>query len=571
MKTKEKLIILLAGIIFLIPVLTSAQGLRTPAHEKKFVHDESPGDLYLPNAFDNKKLSPAYKLRKTASSNLMSSGIFTIQVNVDPGGQNIMGDAANEPSIAVNPLNGNQMAIGWRQFDNVLSNFRQAGWSFTDDAGLSWTFPGSIEQGVFRSDPVLDYDSSGNFYYNSLSKDTADNFFCKVFKSNNGAASWDNGTDAAGGDKQWMTIDRTSGVGSGNIYSFWTSFFSSCSPDFFTRSSNGGSSYENCTFADGEPNWGTMAVGNAGELYIGGGRQDTITDLVVCKSPNAKTPGSLITWDAPVFVFMDGFLGGGANVNPEGLLGQANIDVDRSGGPGQGNVYLLASVVRLSNFDPCDVMFSKSTDGGLSWSSPIRINDDISVDNTQWFGTMSVAPNGRIDAVWLDTRDAPQGSVLSALYYSYSTDQGNTWSVNEKLSASFDPNLGYPDQFKMGDYFDMVSDNTGAHLAWANTLNGEQDVYYSYITPQISVGLNEISKATDFSIYPNPAEGIFIIKGPARPSRVEIYNVMGEKVYTQTIFKTQSEIDISSQASGIYFLKIIDDDETIVLKKIIKE
>src|SRR4026209_646912 len=49
------------------------------------------------------------------------------QVNVNANGNNIVGDAANEPSICVDPTNGNKMSIGWRQFDSVASNFRQAG------------------------------------------------------------------------------------------------------------------------------------------------------------------------------------------------------------------------------------------------------------------------------------------------------------------------------------------------------------------------------------------------------------------------------------------------------------
>ena len=93
---------------------------------------------------------------------------------------------------------------------------------------------------------------------------------------------------------------------------------------------------------------------------------------------------------------------------------------------------------------------------------------------------MSVAPDGRIDVIWLDTRDHP-GTVISALYYSYSEDAGLTWSQNMKLSEYFDPHIGWPSQDKMGDYFDMYSDESGAHLAWANTLNGEQDVYYTHI------------------------------------------------------------------------------------------
>ena len=45
------------------------------------------------------------------------------QVNVDANGNNRIGDAANEPSICVDPTDGNKMSIGWRQFDSVLSNF----------------------------------------------------------------------------------------------------------------------------------------------------------------------------------------------------------------------------------------------------------------------------------------------------------------------------------------------------------------------------------------------------------------------------------------------------------------
>ncbi len=568
MQNKTQLILSIAAITLLSALSTSAQDTRKRADKNIQMHHETLGDPYLPNEFKNKKTSPAYKYRSGDALKIMTaSTIFTNQVNVDAGGQNILFDAANEPSIAVNPLNANEIVIGWRQFDNVASNFRQAGWSYTSDGGLTWTFPGVIEPGIFRSDPVLDFDSSGNFYYNSLTN--SPDFFCKVFKSINGGATWNTGTDAQGGDKQWMTIDRTTGVGSGNIYSSWTSDFSTCTPENFTRSTNGNISYESCIAVDGDPYWLMMAVGNSGELYLGGGSH--LSDsLVVSKSTNAQVPSSLIVWDFPITVFMDGYLNGAA-VNPAGLLGQVNIDIDRSNGPGQGNVYLLASLTRISNSDPGDVMFAKSTDGGLTWSSPMQINDDVSVNNTQWFGTMSVAPNGRIDAVWLDTRDDQFGLDSSALYYSYSTDQGSTWSVNEKLSASFDPHTGYPNQDKMGDYFDMVSDNSGAHLAWANTLNGEQDVYYSHIIPPVATAINETPGNTTISIFPNPANGAFVVIGAAKQSHIEIYTVPGEKIYSATILKTITKIDISSQPAGIYFLKIVNPDGSIVVKKIIRE
>jgi hypothetical protein len=169
-------------------------------------------------------------------------------------------------------------------------------------------------------------------------------------------------------------------------------------------------------------------------------------------------------------------------------------------------VYVLASVDPVSGNDPANVMFARSTDGGLSWDTPIRVNDDAGTTKYQWFGTMSVAPNGRIDAVWLDNRDVSSGSYLSSLYYSYSLDQGETWSVNERLSESFDPHVGWPDQEKMGDYFHMVSDNQSAHLAWCGTFNDEQDVYYGRITPLITAISNnpEPSSTAAVSCSPNP-------------------------------------------------------------------
>jgi hypothetical protein len=56
------------------------------------------------------------------------------------------------------------MVIGWRQFNSVTSNFRQSGNGYTTDGGTTWTFPGVLENNVFRSDPVLGSDDTGRFF-----------------------------------------------------------------------------------------------------------------------------------------------------------------------------------------------------------------------------------------------------------------------------------------------------------------------------------------------------------------------------------------------------------------------
>ena len=442
-------------------------------------HHEIKVDDYVPDLRKSQERSPAY--------NYSMNNIITVQVNVDVNGQNIVGDAANEPSIAVDPNDPNRMAIGWRQFNTVSNNFRQAGYGFTTNGGLTWTFPGVIEPGIFRSDPVLDADKDGNFFYNSLTN--SPEFLCDVFKSSDGGSSWDDGTFAQGGDKQWMTIDKTNGAGTGHNYSFWSYSYSVCNPDFFTRSTDGGESFEDCISIPNDPFWGTLAVNSDGELYIGA---SIGSDFLVAKSTNAQDSSAIITWAMATVVNLDGSIAFGGGPNPGGLLGQTWIAVDKSGGPNHGNVYLLCSVDRNSTPDPADVMFVRSTDGGVNWSVPIKINDDPGTSTYQWFGTMSVAPNGRIDVVWLDTRDN-SGSRISALYYSNSEDGGATWSQNERLSDYFDSHVGWPNQNKMGDYFDMVSDNNGANLAWAATFNNEQDVYYSYIADTTIIPVELVS------------------------------------------------------------------------------
>ncbi len=560
---------LLAATIITILLMTPALSIAQKQNiDISKAHNEVQDDPYLPMLPKEIKTSPAYSNR--------TNGFWTTQVNVNEDGDNILGDAANEPSIAVDPTNSDRIVIGWRQFDNVASNFRQAGYGYSTEAGLSWSFPGPIDAGVFRSDPVLGVDNNGNFYYNSLTKDVQSNYWCDVYRTDNTGFEWDEGTFAQGGDKQWMRIDPTGGIGSGNVYAFWTSSFSICDPGFYTRSTDGGDSYEECDGIPGNPRWGTLTVGPDGELYIVGAT--STSGVVAIKSSTAQDPALQTTWDFSIYIDLDGNLGFWPQVNPEGLLGQVWIDADRSDGIGRGNVYVLASVVRESNNDPADVMFTRSTDGGNTWDDPIRINTDIDSYpfNYQWFGTMSVAPNGRIDVVWLDTRDAVGNPFMSALYYSFSIDQGITWSENEKLSDSFDPHLGWPNQNKMGDYFDMVSDNEGAHLAWANTLNGEQDVYYGHINPML-VGIDNKAEGRSyfsFSNYPNPFKGKTTLRYELdKNSNVSIFvfDIYGN-IVTTIIEESQEAgthnivFDASNFAGGIYFCRLSTGERMETLK-----
>lgn len=453
----------LAGLV-LLGLLSWARGDgptdRAASGPSRMDHQEVPAGTHMPNVPFG--LAPV----TSPAPRIVRGRYASVQVNVDAQGNNIRNDAANEPSIAIDPTNPDRMVIGWRQFDNIQSSFRQAGYAYSHDGGESWTFPGVLQPGQFRSDPVLDADADGNFYYYSLSTVRSGD----MFKSTDGGLAWIGPISARGGDKPWMTIDRTNGIGRGNVYANWNLSFSCC-PGDFTRSTDGGFTYMQPINIPGSPFWGTLSVDPDGTLYISG------SGGFIARSPNAQNPVAVPTFDLVRSVDLGGFIRGWDGPNPQGLLGQVWVATDHSDGPTRGNVYMLASV-GLPGGDPLDVMFARSTDGGVTWSPPVRINDDP-LDNGawQWFGTMSVAPNGRIDVIWNDTRGSTNFR-LCEVYYSFSSDGGVTWSPNIPVSPVFDSHVGWPQQNKLGDYYDMVSDNAGANLAYAATFNGEQDVYF---------------------------------------------------------------------------------------------
>ena len=406
-------------------------------------------------------------------------GPFTsYQVNVNANGNNIVGDAANEPSICVDPMNGNKMSIGWRQFDSVASNFRQAGFAYTANGGTTWINPGVLQPNVFRSDPVLNSDNTSRFFYLSLLQ----NFFDDLWRSLNGGQSWTNIAPADGGDKQWFTIDNTNSTGHGFQYQFWSSDGNNYGGRQFSRSINGGLTWLNPINIPNSPAWGTLDVDSNGNLFIGGVNLNT-NQIWCIRSTNAKNGAVVPTFDRSTAVNLGGHIAFSEPINPEGLVGQIFLAVDRSGTSTNNNVYMLASVQPTGTTSGSEVMFARSTDGGQTFSAPRRINDDpVNHAKWHWFGTLSVAPNGRIDAVWFDTRNGAN-NTNSQLFYSWSSDGGNTWSLNAAVSASFNPFLGYPNQNKLGDYITIVSDNAGANVAYCATFNLEEDIYYVRVSP----------------------------------------------------------------------------------------
>jgi hypothetical protein len=437
-----------------------------------------------------------------------------IQVNVGATGTNIPGDAANEPSIAIDPTAANRIVIGWRQFDNVASNFRQAGVARSIDGGRTWTAD-VLEPLAFRTDPVLATDALGTFYYLSLTSDPNGVYVCDLFTSTDGGITWSGPVPAAGGDKQWMAVDGSGGSGDGNIYEFWTPVYSYYDPAQFTRSLDGGVTFDAPIEFRGSGGeraliWGSLALAPDGRLYVAGFEDTGQLKVAAARIAQPSAQPFLreaigIEYDQSGANFFKGRAAVNRSLNPVGLAGQMWVAVS----PATGRVY-LASSVSSDTYADLDVHFARSIDdpaGHLAFQDAVRVNDDPPGNGAdQWFATMSVAPSGRIDMVWNDTRNNPSGprctptdtECFSEIFYAFSTDEGATWSPGVPITPPWDSLIGWPNQAKIGDYYQMLSDDTGAHLAFAATFNGEQDVYYMRIGDYDCNG-NAIGDADDLA------------------------------------------------------------------------
>ncbi|MBI4718687.1 MAG: hypothetical protein HY763_12845 [Planctomycetes bacterium] len=376
--------------------------------------------------------------------------------------------------MAVDPNDPNKIVIGWRQFNSVQSDFREAGWAYSHDGGWSWTFPGTLDPGEFGSDPVLEPDAEGRVYYLTFDFDEL-----RLFRSQDSGCTWTFLSQVWNGylDKPWMAIDRTTGIGRGHIYVVGRS-------SALCRSTDGGRTFQRTLHFDN--NLGTLTVGPDGALY----QVDYFTR--VGRSDDAQDPrvSPTLAMEAQANL---GILGISGAPNPGGLLGQVWILADHSSGPTRGRVYVLCSCGQGEG-DPTEVAFACSADRGVTWRQRPAISPS---DSWQWFGMMDVAPNGRIDALWNDTRNTGE-ATLSELFYAFSLDGGESWSDYVPVSPVFDSRIGLPGgSDKLGDYYDLTSDERGVNVAYAATFNGEQDVYFLRI-PQ-DCNFNEIPDADEIA------------------------------------------------------------------------
>ena len=194
-------------------------------------------------------------------------GVFTsYQVNVDAQRQQHLGDAANEPSIAVDPTDGNRMTIGWRQFNSVQSDFRQCGYGYTTDGGITGRFPASWKITFSAATRYWTPTRQGAFSISAFSNRFSDNIWGSTQRRPI-LEDLDRATAEATSNGS-RSITPTAPVMDSNIR--FGARPQQLTARQFSRSTDGGVTWMDPISIPNSPVWGTLDVDSNGNLFIGG-------------------------------------------------------------------------------------------------------------------------------------------------------------------------------------------------------------------------------------------------------------------------------------------------------------
>ena len=182
------------------------------------------------------------------------------------------------------------------------------------------------------------------------------------------------------------------------------------------------------------------------------------------------------------------------------------------------------------------------------------------------------------------------------VYVQYSTNFGNSWAVLGEMSSTWYNSDRTPSTTGADCYNCPGAQWTGSNTTLTtysyplNSLNTETNIIFRIVfhSDQNVTGLgvnvddfvisgtlsSENFELNNVYVYPNPSKGIFNISlGNLQPTEIEVYDLTGKKVYEKkevTISNFETKIDLSNVTQGIYFVKIIDNNQSTV-KRIIKE
>ena len=383
---------------------------------------------------------------------------FTPNVLVNTG---LLGyDHQVEPTMAINSQG--RIFVGWKEAFTASGGGQRVAFSYSTDNGTTWApnilMP--VATLTRQSDPWLslapdetayftriEYNGTGTYGGISVSATVDGEVWgpTRFYSDAPNFADKESAAVDANGDLLWVwNMDMTT--------SPWRQDLA------FARSSDGGTT------------WSPKVLVNDQEGTIGG---------FVAAHPNDTVLATWWGYNRDDILFDRSFDGGatwGPDVPVNDIPGMA---YDPNGSDWvfplpamavspNGTIYVVWLDPRNGNFD---IMFSRSSDGGTTWSPNLQLNDDATTAR-QWMPDLALDPYGGVHVAWMDDRLGEHN-----VFYVNSTDGGTTWGPNVRVS-----DVGTSVSFsRPGDYLALESDAEGnIAVVWTDGRSWtDLDIYFA--------------------------------------------------------------------------------------------
>ena len=374
---------------------------------------------------------------------------------------------------------GNNVITGFNDAgSNAGGTNRFTGYSYSTDGGLTFTDGGNLPASTDgdAGDPVLARNNTtGRIYFSTLGFSGARTI--QLFRSDDNGLTWLPPVNATPGgsteDKQWMAVDNYAGAGNGNLY-LMSRRFSGTVGIYFHRSTDHGSTFSagiqlftggQGAFVEVDPAHNIYAfyINGSGQILM---RKSTDQGLTFAAAVTVATGLGTSNGDLALTGLRQGtvsYASFRSNSFPHVAIN-----------PVSGHIYVTYNN-NPAGVDKGDVFMTMSTDGGATWSAPVRVNDDLTTTD-QWQPTIAVSPDGlNLGIFYYSRQEDPFNNNLFKYYCRTAAISGAT--VTFRPSGPVSDVAAVPEFGRdavinstyMGDYQQAAATATGFYVSWADS------------------------------------------------------------------------------------------------------
>ncbi|HKP52206.1 MAG TPA: S-layer homology domain-containing protein [Chloroflexia bacterium] len=395
----------------------------------------------------------------------------------------------HEPSLAVSRTDPDVVVAAAKDYRSV--NVKQVWIDVSTDGGATWPancqlqIPGIPADVPIQSDPVVMARDDGRIYVAALATNSAQTrggIF--ITWTDDDGATWRNPSvpifypENSLDDKDWFAIDNN--PASPFYHRMYMMYAPSADHVVEQHSTDGGVSWsarQTISASDTEYTYPVVAsdgtVYNFMMLHWGANRTGTVQ---LTKSTNGG-----VTWSAPTTVATAQQPSSPIRAADQfrffSILSAAVDPADTD--PATRDLYVAWTDNRNLATNGTDVMYVKSSNGGQTWGAVTRLSHDpAGIVRDHLTPMVIVGADSKVHAFWLDRRLDPSNHLFDS-WYSSSTDGGNTWDPDTRVSTmSQDLNVNFPPGSgnAAGDYWGFDTVGNVVYAAWNDTRTGDQDI-----------------------------------------------------------------------------------------------